>query len=55
MNTGTAIYQGDRVYFTDHILNQWTGKSEYLIAHAGQVFWVREDELSAVRYNIPSI
>lgn len=55
MNTGTAIYQGDLISFTDLILNQWTNQAEYLIAHAGEVFWVPADALTNIRYNIPSI
>jgi hypothetical protein len=55
MNTGTAIYNGDRVYFSDCILNQWADELEYLIAYNGRVFWVKQHELNGIQYNVSAI
>lgn len=52
MNTGTAMYNGDRVYFTDTIYNQWTDEMEYLIVHNSESFWVKQHELYGIRYNV---
>lgn len=52
MNTGTARYQGQTVVFTDAILNQWANRMEFLISYNGQLFWVRDDELTGIQYQI---
>ena len=53
MTTGTAIYHGERVVFTDFII--FNNKAEYLISYndSGIVcVWVSQHELSDIRYTI---
>lgn len=52
MNKGTAIYQGERVFFTSNVFNPWTGKLDFLVVLDGEAIWVRHDELRDVQYVI---
>lgn len=52
MNKGSALFNGERVFFTNTVLNPWTRQLDFLIALHGKAHWVRADELSDVRYLI---
>jgi hypothetical protein len=56
MNTGTAIYQGETIFFSDVII--WAGKASYLIAYNGRqgvCEWVNADQLSGIVYHVATI
>lgn len=52
MNKGSALFNGERVFFISTVLNPWTRQLDFLIALNGKAHWVRADELSDVRYVI---
>jgi hypothetical protein len=52
MNNGTAIFQGERIWFSSTLLNQWSGELEYLIAYQSESFWVKEHQISSVVFYI---
>lgn len=52
MNKGQAFYQGERVYFTEVVINPWTRQAEYLIAYDGKARWVRQSDLTLIVYHI---
>lgn len=50
MDKGQAFYQGDRVYFSEAIINPWTREAEYLINWGSEGRWVKQSELSLIVY-----
>ena len=52
MDKGTALFNGERIFFTSTVLNPWTRQLDYQIAWNGKAIWVRADQLSDIRYVI---
>ena len=50
MNKGYAFYLGERVYFSEVLVNVWSGEAEYLIAWGSEPRWVKQHELSLIVY-----
>lgn len=53
MKTGTAVYEGETVFFSDWIV--FNGRAEYLINNPnsyGVAEWVRGECLSAIVYHV---
>lgn len=46
MNRGFAIYQGERVYFSDVVV--FCNKASYLIAWGGEAVWVNQSDLNQI-------
>lgn len=49
---GQAFYQGDRVFFTETVINPWSCQLEYLISHNNEAVWVRQTDLTQIVYLI---
>jgi hypothetical protein len=50
MNSGTLLYQGHRVIFTQEIIFQ--GKRQFLIAFNSEPMWVMECDVAQICYII---